>query len=147
MAETLAYHAAEHCLESLFIAIIVIPHALQGAANSHLAAGNGNGSVEKIQIGQLAIDTVVEHVKLVEAMTPRASGILNSNSSLKSSALERKSFDFPGVVGVVIGINPGLRACSGVAGNEYYYVLGPERPSCAVRLERRCDGVIVDAYS
>lgn len=50
MAETLAYHAAEHCLESLFIAIIVIPHALQGAANSHLAAGNGNSSVEKIQI-------------------------------------------------------------------------------------------------
>lgn len=123
---TLTDHTTEHGLESFFIAVLVVPHALNCATDAHLATCNLDSGIEQVQVGQLAIDAVIQNVQLVETMTPRAGWILDGNGSLKSTTFDGQGLDFRGVVSVVISIDPGLRACGDVAGNQYYDVLGPK---------------------
>ena len=108
VAKTLTDHASEYGLEPLLVAVFVIPHALQGTSDAYLAAGNGYGRVEKIQIRELPVDTIIKYVDLVETMPPRASGIFNGYGALQSAALDCQRIHRPRVVGVVVGVYPSL---------------------------------------
>lgn len=88
MSQGLAQHAPDHRLQSGVVTVVVVPHALYGAAYADLASGNVDCGVEEIEIGQLAIDTVVNNVQLLETMAPRTGRVVNGNSSLQSSSLD-----------------------------------------------------------
>lgn len=68
VAEALADHASQHCLETLGIAVVVFPHPLERNPDAHLTAGNRDGRVEQVKVGQLAVDTIVNYVKRLEAV-------------------------------------------------------------------------------
>ena len=61
-SETLMGHAAQHCLQPFSIAVMVAPHSLKHHSNPHLSTGDGNSSIQEIQVWQLPIDAIVEDV-------------------------------------------------------------------------------------
>ena len=63
----------------------MLPHALERAANAHLTTRNGYSSIKEVEVGQLAVYSVIDDVKLVKAMTPRPCWIVNCYSTLKGT--------------------------------------------------------------
>ena len=68
MAQSLADHTSQHRLQSFAIAIRMFPHALKYNTDTHLATSYGSSRVEKIQVGQLAVDAIVDDMKGLKAM-------------------------------------------------------------------------------
>lgn len=114
VSDGLAQHAPEQSFESVVVAVIVVPHALNGASDSCVSAGNLYSSVEEVQVGQLAIYTVIDDVQLIEALSPGSGRIVYSNGSLERSSLDGKRGNSGGIMRVMVSINPGLRSKSAV---------------------------------
>lgn len=83
MAQALADHTAEHRLQSLAIAITVFPHALKHNTDTHLATGYGSSGIEKIEVGQLAVDAIVDDMKRFKAVIE---SIVHYNYTLQRAA-------------------------------------------------------------
>ena len=86
VAQALTDHASQHCLQPLLIAVIMLPHALEGNANTQLPAGNGDCSIEQIKVWQLTIDPVVDNVQRLETMVE---GIIDNHHALQCAAFQR----------------------------------------------------------
>lgn len=122
MTETLIDHTSQHSLETISIAISVLPHLLQRDANAHLAIHDSDRSIEEVKIRQLAVDAVIDDVDLFEAVVEC---VINNDDSLKGTALERQRPDSIGRVRIVIGIYPGLWTCPTFTGDEEDDILRP----------------------
>ena len=81
----LIYHAAEHGLETLKVAVVVLPHPLQGDADAHLSAGNRDGCVDEIEVWKLPVNTIVDDVKLAESVVQ---GIVYDDSALQGTTFQ-----------------------------------------------------------
>lgn len=79
-------HSPEDRLQAHAVAVVVIPHLLQVSPDAHLAAGDGNGSIEEVEIGQLAIHTVVGDMQRLEAVIEWK---FKRQCALQGSALQR----------------------------------------------------------
>ena len=82
VAEPLAQHPAQHRLEALLVRVVVVPHALQRAADAHLAACDGDGCVEEIEVGELAVHAVVHDVQFVVAVAPWSGRVIHCDGAL-----------------------------------------------------------------
>lgn len=92
----------------MLVAIVVVPHALDGAADPCMSARNLHSRIEEVKVRQLAVDAVVNNVQLVEALSPGSGRVIYSDGSLKSSGFDFKRGYGARVVSVVVSINPGL---------------------------------------
>ena len=111
MAEALADHASQHGLQSLLVAIFVVPHALEGNSDAHLPTGYGDSGIEQVQVGQLPIDAIIYYVQGFEAPIQ---GVVQNQDSLERPAFQRKSSHGGRGMFVVVRVDPGLRASLGI---------------------------------
>lgn len=75
----------------------------------------------------MPVHAIVDYVERLEAM---GEGVVDCEGALEGARFERERGDFGRVVGIVVGVNPCLRAGAGVGGYEKDYIFGPEGPSC-----------------
>jgi hypothetical protein len=64
-------HPTEHGLQALLVAVVVIPHFLDICADAHLSPSDGNRRIQKIEVGQLAVDAIIDDVQRLEAVVER----------------------------------------------------------------------------
>lgn len=114
VTECLVHHSAQHGDEARRVAIVMVVHGMEGSRNVHLFFGDGDEGVEKIEIGKLAIDAVVEDVEVREAASR---GVVDYYNGLDGAGFEGEGRDEGGSVGIMIGIDPGLGAGAGVGGD------------------------------
>ena len=100
----------------------MFPHLLQGDSNAHLCACNRYHGIEEVEIRQLAIYAVVDDVDRLEAVVKR---VVDYDCALKRAALKGQRVNRRGLVGVVIGVDPGLGSGLTIWCYDEDYVFGP----------------------
>lgn len=121
-AQTLSRHASEHCLKSLSVTVIMLPHLLQTRSDAHLIVRDNNGSIEQIQIRELAIHTVIDDVQRLKAVIER---IFNHHATLQRSTLQGQRLH-RWRMQVMIRVDPCLRPGFTVWRDQEDYIFGPE---------------------
>lgn len=72
------------------IAIAVLPHLLDRNAHAHLAASHMINRVDQVEVGKLAIDSIVHDMYALEA---GFAGVVKGNGALQRTALEGQASD------------------------------------------------------
>ena len=63
----------------------MLPHLLERCSDAHLAACNSNNGVEKIQVRQLTVNSIIDNVNGLESVIE---WVVNDYSSLQGTTLD-----------------------------------------------------------
>lgn len=63
VAESLVHHPAQHRTQPVRVFVVVLPHLLECGVDPHLAGSNADGGVDEVEVGELAVDAVVDYVQ------------------------------------------------------------------------------------
>ena len=79
MTKSLVQHASKHGLQSVSVAVGMMPHLLQCRTDTHLPTCDRDYSIQEIQIRELAINAIVDNMNRLETVIER---IVNDQGAL-----------------------------------------------------------------
>lgn len=62
VTESLVHHPTQHCPEPVCVLVVMLPHLLESGTDAHPARCDADGGVNEIEVGELAVDAVVDYV-------------------------------------------------------------------------------------
>lgn len=85
IAETLLDHTAEHSSQAVGVLVGMLLHGLDRSGYAHLTTCDIDDRIDEIQVGKLAIGSIIDDVNRLEASFL---GVVDCNSTLQSTRLE-----------------------------------------------------------